>query len=90
MNPRVESVVAEADDYTLMVQFTNQETRRFDVKLYLDKGFFRELRDRAYFDAVRVVLGSVAWPHGQDFCPDTLYELGAPVTALDSLVSVAA
>lgn len=90
MNPRVESVVAEADDYTLMVHFTSQETRRFDVKPYLDKGFFRELRDRAYFDAVRVVLGSVAWPRGQDFCPDTLYELGTPVTAPDSLAAMSA
>ena len=80
MNPRVESVQPNARDYTILIRFTSQEERLFDVRPYLDKGFFRELQDAAYFKRAKVVLGTVQWPHGQDFCPDTLYELSEPVT----------
>ncbi|MCW5879879.1 MAG: DUF2442 domain-containing protein [Anaerolineae bacterium] len=71
-NPRVVTVTPNSD-YTLVLTFTNGETRVFDVKPYLDKGFFRELQDMARFMSVRSVLGSVQWSGGQDFCPDTLY-----------------
>lgn len=79
MNPRVESVRPNAEGYTILIHFTNQEDRIFDAMPYLDKGFFRELQDVAYFRSAKVVLGTVQWPHGQDFCPDTLYELSEPV-----------
>ena len=72
MLPRVKHVKTNAD-YTLTLKFTNGETRIFDVKPYLDKGIFKELRDKAYFSSVRPFLGSIQWPNGQDFCPDTLY-----------------
>ncbi len=54
--------------------------RRFDVKPYLDKGIFQELKDWSLFNSVKPCLGSVQWKNGQDFCPDTLYEDSAPVT----------
>jgi len=44
------------------------------------KRFFQELSDKSYFNAVRIVLGSIEWPNGQDFCPDTLYEASLPIT----------
>lgn len=72
MNPRVAEVLAN-DDYTLTLVFTNQEVRRFDVKPYLDRGVFRELKDLGLFRTVRVCMGTVQWKSGQDFCPDTLY-----------------
>jgi hypothetical protein len=73
MNPRVKAVKAE-DNFTLSLLFTNGERRLFDVKPYLTVGVFKTLDDPAYFRRVRVFLGSVEWPQGQDFCPDTLYE----------------
>jgi len=39
----------------------------------LDFGVFKELKDKHYFKRVKVIDGTVAWPHGQDICPDTLY-----------------
>lgn len=72
MNPRV-AEVRPNPDYTLSLTFTNGEIRRFDVKPYLDRGFFRELQDLHNFNSVRPFLGSVQWQNGQDFCPDTLY-----------------
>jgi hypothetical protein len=70
------------DDYSLMLTFDNGAQRVFDVRPYLDKGIFTELRDLSYFRKVRVAFNSVQWPHGQDFAPETLYiESKALVTA---------
>ena len=77
MNPRVVAVQPNPD-YTLSIRFTSGESRRFDVKPYLDKGVFRDLRDRAAFMRVKPVLGSIQWAGGQDLCPDTLYEESEP------------
>ncbi len=72
MNPRVQEVKANPD-YTLTLTFTNGEVKIFDVKPYLDKGIFREIRDKCVFNSVRPFLGSIQWQGGQDFCPDMLY-----------------
>ncbi len=72
MSPRVKAVKPNSD-YTLMLTFTNGEVKFFDVKPYLDKGIFRELRDMNVFKSVKPFFGSNQWPNGQDFCPDTLY-----------------
>ena len=80
MNPHVKSVRA-LDDYELEVSFDNGESRRFDVKPYLDRGIFVRLRDHAVFRAARVVAGSVEWPTGLDLSYDTLYIEGQPIAA---------
>ena len=80
MNPRVVHVRAN-DDYSLVVTFTNGETRLFNMRPYLNHGVFMELRDLVYFKAARPVLGTVQWPHEQDICPDTLYEESVPCKA---------
>jgi hypothetical protein len=77
MNPRVKAVRANPD-FTLTLLFTNGETRRFDVKPYLDKGTFRQLKEPGAFKLVKPFLGSIQWKGGQDFCPDTLYEGSDP------------
>jgi len=78
VNPRVREVRPN-DDYTLTIEFTNGETRVFDVKPYLNKGVFKELNDLHLFKTVKVFDGTVQWVHDQDFCPDTLYMKGVPV-----------
>ena len=72
MNPRVKDVKPNLD-YTLTLTFTNNEVRVFDVKPYLNKGIFKELKDLSLFNSVRPFLGSIQWKNGQDLCPDTLY-----------------
>ena len=72
MNPRVVDVKPDKD-YTLIIKFTNGETKLFDVKPYLGIGIFKELRDRNIFNSVKPFLGSIQWKNGQDLCPDTLY-----------------
>ena len=73
MNPRVKSVVPE-DNYRLRIEFTNGEEDLYDCSQLLSFGVFSELRDPGYFRQARVAYGTVLWPHGQDICPDTLYE----------------
>jgi hypothetical protein len=74
MNPRVKTVEA-LDDYKLKLLFTNGDTKVFDVAPYLEKGIFAELKDREYFQQVKVVSGAVEWPREQDFSYDTLFLL---------------
>lgn len=78
MNPRV-SQVEPLSAYRLLLSFNNGEERIFDMTPYLSKGIFTSLQDPAYFNAVRAIGGSIAWPDEQDLCPDTLYELSSSV-----------
>lgn len=43
----------------------------FDLKPYLDRSVFRELRDVNYFNQVGIVFGAVTWPNEQDIAPRT-------------------
>jgi len=79
MNPRVVKVDANNKDYTLTVTFDNGEVKIFDVKPYLNKGIFTELKNPVYFKAVKVIGGTVSWNDRQDFCPDTVYLKSIPV-----------
>ncbi len=72
MNPRVSEVRA-IDHYKLDIIFTNGEKGIYDCSGLLDFGVFNELKDRGYFNQVYVAGGTVAWPHEQDICPDTVY-----------------
>jgi hypothetical protein len=60
-------------NFILHLVFTNGEKKLFDCKPYLDLGVFKELKEKKYFERVKVLDGSIAWPNGQDLCPDTLY-----------------
>ncbi len=70
------TTVIPQKDYLLQIVFDDNVTKFFDVKPYLDKGIFKELKDIAYFEKVSVKFDSIAWPNEQDFSPDTLYILG--------------
>ncbi|MBL0057583.1 MAG: DUF2442 domain-containing protein [Elusimicrobia bacterium] len=78
MHPRVIQVKAE-DEFKLRLTFKKGPDRLFDMKPYLSIGVFRELSDLVKFKAVRVHLGSIQWPTGQDLCPDTLFEESHPI-----------
>ena len=61
------------DNHILLLEFINGEKKRFDVSPYIGKGIFTPLSDESFFRKVTVFLGSIQWPNGADFCPDTLY-----------------
>ena len=61
----------------------------FDVKPYLYKVIFRELKDISLFNSVKPFLGSIQWQNGQNLCPDTLYLESKPAKANNKLLHVA-
>ena len=77
MSPEAVKVTAN-DDYTLTITFDNGEVKIFDMKPYLDKGIFTELKDKEYFKKVKVDDMTVSWNNKQDICPDILYEDSIP------------
>lgn len=72
MNPRVVKV-NPLENYQLELFFANGETGIYNCAGILDFGIFKELKNVEYFNQVTVLDGTVAWPHEQDICPDTLY-----------------
>jgi len=78
MNPRV--ICAEVlNHHQLLVTFTNQEQRIFDVSEYLTLPVFQGLRNLNYFKQVQVKHGTVCWGDDVDFCPDTVYLKSKPI-----------
>lgn len=73
MYPRVKKVEAE-EKFRLKITFDNGQVKNFNMQPYLDFGVFSELKNIKYFQQVKPLYGSISWPHGQDICPDTLYE----------------
>jgi len=72
MNPDVVKVKPE-NNYTLHVWFSNGEEGVLDMKPYLDRGIFRELRELSMFNSVRPFIGTIQWANEADLCPDTVY-----------------
>ena len=68
-------------DFRIYVETADGRRGVFDMKPYLDRGAFRELRDVHYFNQVHVLLGAVTWPNEQDIAPETLV---SEMVALDS------
>ena len=86
MNPKITNVQAN-EDFTLTIQFENEEVRIFDVKPYLNIGIFKELKEYHKFRKVKPFLGSIQWIGGQDLCPDTLYIESKPVERMEMKTS---
>ena len=78
MNLQVSKVKAQPR-HRLYVKFNNGKAKLFDMKPYLNKGVFKELKDESYLKKVRTVWGGVEWPHAQDLSADTLYYRGVSI-----------
>ena len=72
MSPDVINVKPN-QDYTLHLWFANGEEGILDMKPYLDKGIFRDLKDEKMFQTVRPFVGTIQWANEADLCPDTVY-----------------
>lgn len=65
-------------DYKLLVTFKNQEVRLLDMKPYLNKGIFTELKDISIFNTVHVSFDSIEWSNQADLDPEFIYEESIP------------
>jgi hypothetical protein len=77
LGPRV-TAVTPAEEYTLILEFSNGERRVFNAMPLLDIDAFKPLADKAFFQTVKTAYGSISWPCGIDYCPDTLYNESVP------------
>jgi len=59
-------------DYQIYVEIEDGRKGIFDMKPYLDKSAFIELKDIYYFNQVNILFGAVTWPNEQDIAPETL------------------
>jgi hypothetical protein len=94
MYPAVKKVKS-VEDYKLLLTFSNGEKRLFNMKPYLNKGIFKQLKDVALFNTVRVSFDTVEWDNEADFDPEVLYTQSKKITAKNypigkSLISSAA
>ena len=77
MYRKVTKVIPE-NNHTLLLTFDNGEQRRFDVKPYLDKGIFQELKEPAVFYSAHVSFDTVEWDNEADLDPEVLYAESVP------------
>jgi hypothetical protein len=69
----VKSVKA-INNYNLILIFDNGEKRQLDMKPYLNKGIFQELKDISKFNSVRVSFDTIEWENEADLDPEVLYK----------------
>ncbi|WXT99535.1 MAG: hypothetical protein Ctma_0234 [Catillopecten margaritatus gill symbiont] len=60
------------ENYTLDVKLSNGMEGLFDVKPYMDKGVFKQLKDKGIFKNVYPQSVGIAWHTGQDLSADTI------------------
>ena len=78
MIPRPKTV-KPLEDYRLVVTFDNGETRLYDMSVMIAKPFYRKLRNKHLFKAVKVSDITLEWATGEDICPNELYSNSKPI-----------
>lgn len=78
----MESVVRvkPRENYHLEIEFRTGEVRLFDMRPYLDKGVFCQLKDQSLFNRAFVAFDTVCWPNNLDIAPETLYVASVPIS----------
>ena len=77
--PTIKSVSA-IDGHTLLVIFSNNERRKYDVSLLPDREMFSVLKNPAFFKNVRVDTGGYAltWDEDTDISEYEIWTHGTP------------
>ncbi len=70
--------------HLLKLKFEEGEVRIFDMSPYIRPDtVFAPLQNDEVFSSVKIGLGTVTWPNGADFAPESLFRNSTPLT-LDS------
>lgn len=62
------------DDYSLILNFSNGEVKKFNANNLIKSGVFAKLSDINLFKQVHVDYGTVVWNEDLDICPNYLYQ----------------
>jgi len=71
--------VKPIENYILILNYENGETKYFDVKPYIKGSWYGELENETIFRSVRPVGNTIEWENGQDIAPHELYELSKSI-----------
>jgi hypothetical protein len=77
--------VKPQEDYRLLLTFENDEVKVFDVSVYLEIGKFKELKNKALFDSVKVSFDSIEWANKLDLDPELLYEKSKKISLVPNI-----
>jgi hypothetical protein len=77
--------VKPQEDYRLLLTFENDEVKVFDVSVYLEIGKFKELKNKALFDSVKVSFDSIEWANKLDLDPELLYEKSKKISLVPNM-----
>ncbi|MDX2188429.1 MAG: DUF2442 domain-containing protein [Bacteroidota bacterium] len=67
-------------NYFLKLTFENGEIRMLDMKPYLNKGIFQELKKLNVFYSFRVSFDTIQWNNEADLDPEVLYLISEPIS----------
>ncbi len=59
--------------YNLWIKFENGEEKIFNMEKYIHERFYQKLKNRKYFENVRVAGNTIEWENGEDVAPENLY-----------------
>jgi hypothetical protein len=67
--------VEPQNDYKLLLTLDDDRRGIFDMKPYLEKGIFKQLKNIEMFNTVRPFAGnSFAWANNADISPESIFE----------------
>ena len=68
--------VEPVEPHFLRLYYATGEIKIFDVSPYMTGSWYGELREKSYFNTVRLLPGGIGieWPNGQDIAPHELYD----------------
>lgn len=65
--------VKALEDYRLWIKFDNGEKKIFNMEKYVHQKFYQRLKNREYFENVKVAGNTIEWENGEDVAPENLY-----------------
>jgi hypothetical protein len=77
--------VKPLNNYKLELVFENKERKIFDMVPFLERGIFKELKDKNLFKRVKVSFDTIEWPGEIDVDPEMLYEDGISIYNADQI-----
>ena len=80
-HPKIQSAKA-IDNRTLLIEFDNQQKKKYDITPLLKKEMFHLLRNPIFFESVQVEKGgyAVVWNGDIDISEHELWSHGQPVS----------
>ena len=66
--------VKALENYDLYIKFEDGKEKIYNVKHLIEKiPFYSKLKDRKYFENVKINGNTVVWMQGEDIAPENLY-----------------